>query len=128
MTSAPDNETPASDDDRRRHKRFEIVTQISMRSGGEVSVLVASNISAGGLYIELVPGEIPGVSPGTEVLVHLDLGSDQYGRPLDVDSEAEVVRIDHGGPGRPAGFALMWTSHDSTVAKQLAVILEYLHG
>ncbi len=127
VTAEPD-EPSDDDDDRREHHRFEIVTQISMLRGGEVSVLVATNISAGGLYIELLPGEIPGLSPGAEVSVHVDMGSDKYGRPLDLDSEAEVVRVDLGGPGRNAGFALMWTSHDSAVAKRLAVILEYLHG
>jgi hypothetical protein len=128
VTAEPDDQSDDDEDDRRKHHRFEIVTQISMRAGGEVSVLVATNISAGGMFIELLPGEIPGLSPGAEVSVHLDLGSDKYGRPLDLDCRAEVVRVDLGGPGRNAGFAMMWTSHDSAVAKRLAVILEFLHG
>jgi hypothetical protein len=117
-----------SDHDRRAHVRHEIITQVSMRHGGEVAVLIATNISAGGLFIELGAGEIPGVSPGTEVSVALDLGSDKYGRPLRLGCDAEVVRVDLGGPGRRPGFALMWTSTDAMVATQLAVILEYLHG
>ena len=99
-----------------------------MRQGGEVAILMATNISAGGLFIELTPGELPSVHPGSEVTVHLDLGSDKYGRPLSLSSEAEVVRVDLGGPQRNPGFALMWTSGDSAVASQLAVILEYLNG
>ncbi len=117
-----------SDSDRRRHPRFPVLTQISLSGGGVTSELKATNISAGGIFVQLVEGAYPGVHPGSRVTVHFDLGSDQYGRPLDLTSEAEVVRVDLGGPGRPAGFALMWTSEDSAVASQLAAILEYLHG
>jgi hypothetical protein len=129
MSSGESHDAPRNGDtERRAHPRFPILTQVSMRRGGEVSVLQATNISAGGMFVQLVPGEYPGVHPGNEVSVHIDMGSDKYGRPLDLTSAAEVVRVDLGGPGRPAGFALMWTSTDSTVANQLAVILEYLHG
>jgi hypothetical protein len=122
---------PPTDDggsDRRAHPRFPILTQISLRQGGAASELQATNISAGGMFVQLVEGAYPGVHPGNQVTVHFDLGSDNYGRPLDLTADAEVVRVDLGGPGRPAGFALMWTSHDSAIASQLAVILEYLHG
>ena len=119
---------PTSDRDRRAHTRHEILAQVSMRHGGEVAMLVATNISAGGLFVELAAGAIPGVHPGTEVAIHLDLGSDKYGRPLSLSCEAEVVRIDLGGPDRKPGFAVMWTSRDAMVASQLAVILEYVHG
>jgi len=114
--------------DRRRHPRFPVLAQISLLGGSSPSELQATNISAGGIFVQLVQGEYPGVHPGNRVTVHFDLGSDNYGRPLDLTAEAEVVRVDLGGPGRPAGFALMWTSEDSAVASQLAVILEYLHG
>jgi len=129
MTAAH-NRPPTDGDgrDRREHQRFPVLTQISMHRGGAASELQATNISAGGIFVELVEGAYPGVHPGNKVSVHFDLGSDDYGRPLDLTADAEVVRVDLGGPGRPAGFALMWTSHDSAVASQLAVILEYLHG
>ena len=113
--------------DRRRHRRFPILTEISLGKGA-ASELQATNISAGGIFVQLVQGAYPNVQPGSRVTVHLDLGSDDYGRPLDLTAEAEVVRVDLGGPGRAPGFALMWTSEDSAVASQLAVILEYLHG
>lgn len=129
MTSATERD---GDDehgrDRRRHPRFPVLTQISLSKGGVASELQATNISAGGIFVQLVEGAYPGVHPGSRVTVHFDLGSDNYGRPLDLTAEAEVVRVDLGGPGRPAGFALMWTSEDAAVASQLAVILEYLHG
>lgn len=104
------------------------MAQISVDVDGEVWVLHASNISAGGLFVELERGEMPGVDIGATVNVRVDLGSDKHGRPLDVDCEAEVVRVDLGGPDRKPGFAVMWTSKDAEVARQLAVILEYLSG
>ena len=115
-------------DDRRQHERFEVIAQISVERGGDVSLLLCSNISAGGILIELEHGEMPGVEIGSRVEVRLDLGSDKHGRPLDVDASAEVVRVDLGGPNRKPGFALMWTSEAASVARQLAVILEFLHG
>ncbi len=115
-------------DDRRRYERFDVFAQISVGRRGEVSLLSCSDISAGGVRIELDRGEIPGVDVGARVDVRLDLGSDKRDRPLVVDAEAEVVRVDIGGPDRNPGFALMWTSQDAIVARQLAVILEHLHG
>jgi hypothetical protein len=112
--------------ERRRHERHDVEVRISMIHGGDSSVLRASNISAGGLKIDLGPRDMVSVDVGTVVRVHLDLGADKYGRPLDVECDAEIVRVDLGGPDRQAGFALMWTSTDAAVARQLAVILEYL--
>ena len=117
-----------ADTERRAHPRYDLTVEVAISQGGDYAALHASNISAGGLRIELAPGEYPGVEIGTAVRVHLDLGSDKYGRPLDLDAEAEVVRVDLGGPGRRASFALMWTSASADVARQLSVILEYLNG
>ncbi len=116
-----------SEDDRRQHPRFDVVAQVSVAASDEASVLSCANISAGGVMIQLGRGEMPSVVVGAQVRVRLDLGSDKYGRPLDLDAPAEVVRIDLGGPDRNPGFALMWVSEDPAVARQLAVILEYLH-
>jgi len=117
-----------ADTERRQHPRYDVAVEVAITLGGDVSRVNASNISAGGLRVDLAQGEYPGVEIGTEVRVHLDLGSDKYGRPLDLDSEAEVVRVDLGGPDRTPGFALMWTSTEAAVARQLSVILEYLNG
>ncbi|RMH35934.1 MAG: PilZ domain-containing protein [Deltaproteobacteria bacterium] len=114
--------------ERRQHARVSAAVPVAVERDGQVSVLRAANLSAGGVWIALDRGELPSVEPGAQVRVRIDLGSDQFGRPLDVDCEAEVVRVDLGGPDRPPGFALMWTSEDAGVARQLAVILEYLHG
>jgi hypothetical protein len=105
-----------------------LVARVSVDREAEAVTLDAADISAGGMRLCVAPGAMPGVQPGELVRVRLDLGSDRYGRPLDVDAEAEVVRVDLGGPDRRPGFAVMWRSTDPAVARQLAVILEYLES
>lgn len=115
-------------DDRREHPRIEIPVQVSLHHSDDVAVVMAANISAGGVFIELTRGELPRVEIGARVEVALDLGSDRYGRNLDLRAEGEVVRVSFGGPTTSPGFAIMWTSTDAAVAKQLGVILEYLQA
>lgn len=105
-----------------------LVAQVSVGADADAATLDAADISAGGMRLCVGVGAMPGVQPGELVRVRLDLGSDRYGRPLDVDADAEVVRVDLGGPDRPPGFAVMWRSTDPAVARQLAVILEYLEA
>jgi len=114
------------DSDRRQHPRLDVVAEVSIRQGAKITQLSAANVSAGGMFLEVEPGAYPGVAPGDEVTVHVDLGSDRYGRPLEIDGPAEVVRVDLGGPGRHAGFAVMWMSTDPAMARQISVVLEYL--
>ncbi len=109
--------------ERRRHPRYELFAQLQLRSGGEVALLTIDNISAGGLRIALGTGEYPGVRVGDDVSVFLDLGDDEVGKPLTLDAQAEIVRVDLGGPERPAAIALMWTSQEATFTSQLSHIL-----
>ncbi|HTM22171.1 MAG TPA: PilZ domain-containing protein [Kofleriaceae bacterium] len=114
------------DRDRREHARLDVMVEVSVRQGAKVSQLLAANISAGGMFLEVDALTHPGVAVGDEVAVHLDMGSDRYGRPLEIRTPAEVVRVDLGGPGRQAGFAVMWSSADLGLVHSLAVVLEYL--
>jgi c-di-GMP-binding flagellar brake protein YcgR len=115
------------DHDRRQHARLDAMVEVSVRQGAKVTQLNAANISAGGMFLELDAGvAYPGVAVGDELTVHLDMGSDRFGRPLEIRTPAEVVRIDLGGPGRHAGFAVMWSSSDPALVHSLAVVLEYL--
>ncbi len=115
------------DHERRVHPRLDVMVEVSVRQGAKVTQLNAANLSAGGMFLEVdKAAAIPGVAIGDEVAVHLDMGSDRFGRPLEIRSPAEVVRIDLGGPGRRAGFAIMWSSADPALVHQLAVVLEYL--
>jgi hypothetical protein len=117
---------PAMDRERRVHPRLDVMVDVSVRQGAKITQLNAANLSAGGMFLEVEAGAYPGVAIGDEVAVHLDMGSDKFGRPLEIQSPAEVVRIDLGGPDRRAGFAVMWSSADPALVHQLAVVLEYL--
>jgi len=117
---------PAMDRDRRVHPRLDVMVDVSVRKGARITQLNAANVSAGGMFFEVDQGAYPGVAIGEEIEVHLDMGSDRFGRPLELRTPAEVVRIDLGGPGRRAGFAVMWASSDPALVHQLAVLLEYL--
>lgn len=102
------------------------MAQVSLRHGEGASSLPVNNISTGGIFLRLAVGQIPGVDIGDDVVVYFDVGPDQYGDPLDLEVDAEVVRVDLGGPGREAGIALMWTSTDPAVAQQLSLVLAHL--
>jgi hypothetical protein len=72
------------DRDRREHARLDIMVEVSVRQGAKVSQLHAANISAGGMFLEVDAGAYPGVAIGDEVAIHLDMGSDRFGRPLEI--------------------------------------------
>jgi hypothetical protein len=112
--------------DRRRDERLDLLAQIEVRRmGGDVSILPVGNISAGGIFLKLEPGlSLDGVMVGEPVTLFIDLSS--LGDDLTLSGEAVVARIDRGGPGRNAGFALMWTSTDAAFSEKLATVLKRL--
>jgi hypothetical protein len=112
--------------ERRKAVREQVTARVTLRRSDEASVLEVRNISAGGILLALAPGQRPTVALGEEVTVYFDVGPDSYGDPLDLEVDAEVVRVDLGGPGRPPGIALMWTATDPEVPRQLALVLDHL--
>jgi len=115
-----------SQDERREHERLEYVAQISLRQGDAVSTLPVRNISAGGIYVGLNIGQTAGVDAGETVSVFFDAGLDEFGDSTAIHMEAEVVRVDHRGLDREAGIALMWTTVDPDMVRQLAQLLAHL--
>lgn len=114
--------------DRRKAERQPITATVTLRRSGASAVFEVDNISAGGILVRLPPAQMPIARLGEAVVVHFDVGPDAYGDPLDLEVDAEVVRVDLGGPGRAAGIALMWTSTDPAVPQRLALVLEHLRG
>jgi hypothetical protein len=117
---------PPPGSERREHRRLELLAQIDIKRGADVWVVKVTNISAGGLFAEVDTRQMIGLRQGDQVNVFLDLGTDALGRPLTIETSAEVVRVDHGGAGRPAGFGMMWTSTDGAVADSLARLLRHI--
>ena len=114
--------------ERRKSEREPITARVTLRSSEASAVLDVDNISAGGIRLRLAPAQMPIARLGEAVTVYFDVGPDGYGDPLDLEVDAEVVRVDLGGVGRPAGIALMWTSTDPAVPQRLALVLEHLRG
>ena len=112
--------------ERRTSERLRITAKVTLRRSDAATVLDVENISAGGILLRLAPAQIPVAALGEAVTVYFDAGPDAYGDPLDLEVDAEVVRVDLGGPQRPAGIALMWTSTDPAVPQRLALVLEHL--
>ena len=112
--------------ERRRAERLPSKARVTMRGSSREIELDIENISAGGIFLRLPPTQRPMSVLGEAVVVAFDVGPDSYGDPLDLEVDAEVVRIDLGGPGRPAGIALMFTSTDPAVPQRLALVLEHL--
>src|SRR6185503_15322608 len=103
-----------------------ITATVTLRKSNQSVVLDVTNISAGGILLRLGPAQMPIARLHEAVVVAFDAGPDSYGDPLDLEVDAEVVRIDLGGPDRPAGIALMWTSTDPAVPQRLALVLDHL--
>lgn len=112
--------------DRRRAERLPFTAQVTLRRNQASIVLEVANISAGGILLRLHRGQMPQAGLHEAVVVSFDAGPDAYGDPLDLEVDAEVVRVDLGGPDRSAGIALMWTSTDPAVPQRLALILDHL--
>ena len=114
--------------ERRKSQRLTFTARVTLRRNDASTVLDVDNISAGGILLRLAPAQMPIAVLGEAVTVYFDVGPDGYGDPLDLEVDAEVVRVDLGGPGRPAGIALMWTSTDPAVPQRLALVLDHLRG
>jgi hypothetical protein len=112
--------------ERRKSERKPVKAKVMLRGGEQEIELDIDNISAGGIFLRLGIAQRPMSVLGEAVVVSFDVGPDSYGDPLDLEVDAEVVRIDLGGPGRPAGIALMFTSTDPAVPQRLALVLEHL--
>jgi hypothetical protein len=114
---------PPPGSERRRNNRLTIMAQVELRRGGEVVVLPVGNISAGGvlLYLGKLDGGRRTFRIGESVSVFLAV--DHEGEELSLAMDAEVMRVDLGGPERPAGVGLMWTSKDPQAVATLARIL-----
>jgi hypothetical protein len=117
---------PAPGSERRKHERLEVLAQIDIKRGADVWVVKVTNMSIGGLFVELDTRQMIGVHQGDEVGVFLDLGADAAGQPLQLETRAEVVRVDYGGAGRPAGVGMMFTSSDAATAAALTRVLRHI--
>ncbi|HUH04594.1 MAG TPA: PilZ domain-containing protein [Kofleriaceae bacterium] len=119
---------PPGGAERREHERYELLAQVELRGSGDVWVLGVRDISAGGMFVELGANEHAAVRSGDRLQICVDLGENDAGAPLRLETAVEVVRITLPGPGRAGGFGVMWTSVDPAAADALGRILAHLRG
>src|SRR5579884_3558243 len=108
MSKPPPLKTGA---ERRQHKRVDIIAQVQLKTGGDVLLLQAKNISVGGMFLEGEPKEHPQLAPPVAVDVALSPEDDLEGEPILM--KARIVRISRGDGDQPPGFGLAIMNIDS---------------
>ena len=107
--------------ERRQHARFELLAQVELRIGGEVSLLPVVNLSAGGVLVD-ASGDHGDLPLGAEVKVFLAA----YTGAAPFSIEGKIVRIDRRPDGVVGALAVMWTSADAAAQAGLTKLLERL--
>jgi pyridoxal biosynthesis lyase PdxS len=107
--------------ERRQHTRFELMAQIELSLGGEVTILPVINMSAGGVLVD-ASGAAVMVVVGEQVKVFLS--PDERTAPFAI--AGKIVRIDRHADGEIGGLAVMWTSADAIAQAGLTRLLDRL--
>jgi hypothetical protein len=92
--------------ERRQFPRVDVMAQVQCRTGGEVMVLQARNVSAGGVFLEGAAKDHPQLVVGVEVdLVLFTADAPE----TSIELVCKVVRHAKGDPATPPGFGLSIT-------------------
>ena len=111
-----------STDDRRRHLRVPLQTQVAVTHFDVVHQLEVANASRSGLFLEGDPTLLPEFSIGAEVTVRLF--DEQLDEESDVVAMAKVVRVVRGKGPVVSGVALAFTEIDEDDEDRLDMLLE----
>lgn len=101
---------PSPFDERRAHRRVELLAQVQVSRTDEVHILSTVNISSGGVFLSANPESLPQFQVGIEAELVIappnDLGES-------VTARARLVRIEgRARPGQPAGFGFEFSQVD----------------
>jgi len=110
-----------SPDERRKHERFELQAQVSLRRGGETASMTVLNISAGGML--LINDARLAVAVGDGIRAEFDIP--ELGIAFAID--ATIVRVVEATTKAPA-LGAMWSSSDATATAGLSQLLWKLKG
>ncbi len=124
-TSRDPKAPPSGSAERRNHPRFEVFVEVEVGGETEIQILHARNISTGGLYLEVEEG-VSGLELGKATTLVMQLGVDENGEPLTLQSAAEVVRQQDPVHTIPRGVGLRWKTQDEASASTLPQIIEFL--
>jgi hypothetical protein len=116
--------------ERRAHPRIELVATVEVARDGEVHVLMASNLSLSGVFLEGNPADYPGFERNALLEMTLSLaesteGAESGGSPprMAIKAKGKIVRIQPPGMKSPAGFGLVLTEIRPAELKQLNDLL-----
>jgi hypothetical protein len=107
--------------ERRQHERLELPAQVELQRGGEIEMLAAINISAGGVLLR--NDRDVAFTIGERIRIRFDVPD--LAPPFAMD--AKVVRV-IAATTRPAALAALWSSSDATANASLAQMLWSLKG
>lgn len=102
--------------ERRVHERYELQAKVELRRAGQVEMLPAINISAGGIL--LVNDRNVECAIGDDIGIHFDVPELAPEFSLD----ATVIRV-VAATNKPGVLAAMWTSSDASATAALAQML-----
>jgi hypothetical protein len=108
-------------DDRRRHQRVKLQTQVAVSQFDVVHELSVANASRSGLFLEGNPRDLPEFSVGVEV--SLRLFDEHLDEDEDVIATARVVRVIRGKGVVTSGVALEFVELEESDRLRLEKLL-----
>ncbi len=125
MSNVHSRSDPPGVKDRRQHRRVEMWVEVEVHGEDEVFSAQTRNISEGGVFLAIAPGERP-LTLGATAMLYCHLGTDARGEPLSFSCAAVVVRTQTGMQSSPAGIGLQWKPEDAATTEAIARVVEHL--
>lgn len=115
-------------ENRRAHGRVELYAQVEIPREGHVEVLIAHNLSEGGVFLSARPHECPWLVAGTtfDLTIALsDDGTSLADLELLVQAKARVVHRDRGAARGIFGVGVIFEEIDEENRTQLLAMLAH---
>lgn len=125
MSNTHSGSDPPGVKNRRQHRRVEVWVEVEVHGEDQVFSAQAQNISEGGVFLAIAPGERP-LALGATAMLYCHLGTDARGEPLEFCCAAVVVRTQTGMQSWPAGIGLRWNPEDAATTDAIARVVEHV--
>ncbi len=113
-------------DNRRAHVRIELFAQVEIPREGHIEVLVAHNLSEGGVFLSARADECPWLVPGTTFDLAIALADEGAGPGDDdllVHAKGRVVHRDRGAAIGIHGVGVVFEQIDDENRRELRAML-----